>query len=169
MLVASLAFGVEAVEMASSSGKIGVDSALSHTDKGTMNLSANRAMSISMGPPRSNTIAILGKIALPYAANNLTKLSQEVPTPEIIGAEGLAKLYSEIGSKFGIGRMPIKFFKYESQIPRSYVEMIPLPGKENLNFFSQNYLEKEPQGLPAEKIITGREDLNNGVVVIWHF
>jgi hypothetical protein len=121
----------------------------------------------SSAPLQAETVFVIGESAISRTMNNSTNLSKKATGQALADTAKLTALYSEMASAFSMTNIPIKPFKYDSQIPKMPGDLFPGLANDP-NEWSRYYFEPEPPSFPVGDIPSGNKESRGGVTVIWH-
>jgi hypothetical protein len=140
----------------------------STNDSIALNAAILKKLPLPSAPLQAETVFVIGESAISRTTKNSTNLSQETTGQALADNAKLTGLYSEMGSAFTMASIPIKPFKYVSQISKLPGDLFP--GLTNdLNERNRYYFEPEPPSLPAIEIPSGSSKASRGgVTVIWN-
>ncbi len=136
-------------------------------DSIAFNAAILKKLPLSSAPLQAETVFVIGDSAISRTTKNSTNLSKEATGQALADNAKLTGLYSEMGSAFSMTNIPIKSFKYNSQISKSPGDLFPGLAN-NPNERSRYYFEPEPPSFPASDIPSGSKESRGGVTVIWH-
>ena len=140
----------------------------STNDSIALNAEILKKLPLPSASRQAETVFVIGESAISRTTKNSTNLSQEATGQALADNAKLTGLYSEMGSAFTMTGIPIKPFKYGSQISKLPGDLFP--GLANdLNEQNRYYFEPEPPSLPAIYIPSGsNKESRGGVTVIWN-
>lgn len=110
---------------------------------------------------------VIGESAISRTTKNSTNLSKEATGQALADNAKLTGLYSAMGSAFSITNIPIKPFKYGSQISQLPGDLFPGLANDP-NERSRYYFQPEPPSFPVSDIPSGSKESRGGVTVIWN-
>jgi hypothetical protein len=138
----------------------------STNDSIALNAAVLKKLSLSSAPRQAETVFVIGESAISRTTKNSTNMSKEATVQALADNAKLTGLYSEMGTAFSITNIPIKPFKYNSQISKLPGDLFPGLAN-NPNERSRYYFEPEPPSFPASDIPSGNKESRGGVTVIW--
>ena len=115
---------------------------------------------------KAETVFVIGESAISRITKNSTNRSKEATGQALADNAKLTGLYSEMGSAFSMTNIPIKPFKYDSQISQLPGDLFPGLANDP-NERSRYYFEPEPPSFPESDIPSGNKESRGGVTVIW--
>jgi hypothetical protein len=165
----SLCVGVQAeTSPESASGtKLVLSSNSDTNDSIALNAAILNNFPLYSAPPQAETVFVIGESAISRTMKNSTNLSKEATGQALADSAKLTGLYSEMGSAFSMTNIPIKPFKYNSQISKLPGDLFPGLAIDS-NERSRYYFEPEPPSFPASDIPSGSRESRGGVTVIWN-
>ena len=163
----SLCVGIQAeTSLLGASGTKMVLSLNSDTnDSIALNAAILKELPQSSAPLQAETAFVIGESAISRTTRNSTNLSKEATVQALADSAKLTGLYSEMGSAFSITNIPIKPFKYNSQISKFPGDLFPGFANDP-NELNRYYLVPEAPSFPVY-IPSGNKESRDGVTVIW--
>ena len=147
--------------------KMGLSLNSNTNDSIALNAAILKRLPLSSAPLQAETVFVIGESAISRTTKNSTNLSKEATGQALADNAKLTGLYSEMGSAFSITNIPIKPFKYNSQISKLPGDLSPGLAN-NPNERSRYYFEPESPSFPAVDIPSGNKESRGGVTVIWN-
>ena len=136
-------------------------------DSIALNAAILKKLSLPSAPRQAETVFVIGESAISRTTKNSTNLSKVATGQALADNAKLTGLYSEMGSAFSITNIPIKSFKYNSQISKLPGDLFPGLANDP-NERSRYYFEPEPPSFPISDIPSGNKESRGGVTVIWN-
>lgn len=94
-------------------------------DSIALNAAILKKLPISSAPLQAETVFVIGESAISRATKNSTNLTKDATGQALADNAKLTGLYSEMSSAFRMTNIPIKSFKYNSQISKSPGDLFP--------------------------------------------
>ena len=134
-------------------------------DSIALNAAILKNLPLYSAPLQAETVFVIGESAISRITKNSTNRSKEATGQALADNAKLTGLYSEMGSAFSITNIPIKPFKYNSQISKFPGDLFPGFANDP-NELNRYYLVPEAPSFPVY-IPSGNKESRDGVTVIW--